>query len=68
MSETNHKPHGTRKGPLNPSAEDRVVVIGNPPNDTLRMSPEEADVSAVRLMDAADRSRKGGESRGDNDD
>jgi len=68
MSETKPAPQGTRKGPLKPSARDRVVVIADPPNDTLRMSPEEADISAVRLMDAADRSRKGGEPRGENDD
>jgi hypothetical protein len=68
MSENDPRPHGTRKGPLKPSAGDRVVVVDDPPNDTLRMSPEEADISAIRLMDAADRSRKGGEPRGDNDD
>lgn len=68
MSEANRKPEGTRKGPLKPSAGDRVVIVDDPPNDTLRMTPDEADISAIRLMDAADRSRTGGEPRGENDD
>lgn len=51
-------PPGSRKGPLKPVSADRVVVVENPPNDTLLMSPDEADISAIRMMDAADRARK----------
>jgi hypothetical protein len=51
-------PPGSRKGPLKPASADRVVVVEDPPNDTLLMTPDEADISAVRMMDAADRVRK----------
>ena len=48
-----------RQGALNPSGADGVVVVQNPPNAALHMSPDEADISGVRLLDAADRARKG---------
>lgn len=46
-----------RQGPLNPAAGDGVVVVENPPNAPMHMTPDEADISGIRMLDAADRSR-----------
>jgi len=32
------------------------------------MTPDEADISGIRMMDAADRARNGGERKAENDD
>lgn len=47
-----------RQGPLNPTDGDGVVVVENPPAAPLHMSPDEADISGIRMLDAADRARK----------
>lgn len=47
-----------RQGPLHPVAGDGVVVVENPPNAPMHMTPDEADISGIRMLDAADRSRK----------
>lgn len=47
-----------RQGPLHPVAGDGVVVVENPPNAAMHMTPDEADISGIRMLDAADRSRK----------
>jgi len=47
-----------RQGPLNPVAGDGVVVVENPPKAPMHMTPDEADISGIRLLDAADRSRE----------
>ena len=52
-----------RQGPLQPTAGDAVVVVENPPNEPMHMTPDEADISGIRMMDAADRARKGGDQR-----
>lgn len=43
---------------MNPAAGDGVVVVENPPKAPLRMTPDEADISGIRMLDAADRARK----------
>lgn len=48
-----------RQGPLKPAAQIGEVRVADPPNEALLMTPEEADVSAIRLMDAADKARRG---------
>lgn len=48
-----------RQGPLKPAAEIGEVRVADPPHETLVMTPQEADVSAIRLMDAADKARRG---------
>jgi hypothetical protein len=56
-----------RQGPLNPEAGDGVVVVENPPAAPMHMTPDEADISGIRMLDAADRSRhppKPGRGRG----
>jgi hypothetical protein len=47
-----------RQGPLQPVAGDGVVVVENPPSAPMHMTPDEADISGIRMLDAADRSRK----------
>lgn len=47
-----------RQGPLQPVAGDGVVVVENPPAAPMHMTPDEADISGIRMLDAADRSRK----------
>lgn len=55
---TNADDDKLRKGPLKPAGEDGLVVIENPPDAPLHMSPDEADISGIRLMDAAHRARQ----------
>ncbi|GAA0870752.1 hypothetical protein GCM10009116_25890 [Brevundimonas basaltis] len=38
-------------------AGDGVVVVENPPSAPMHMTPDEADISGIRMLDAADRSR-----------
>ena len=47
-----------RQGPLHPVAGDGVVVVENPPGSPMHMTPDEADISGIRMLDAADQSRK----------
>ncbi|RZJ04947.1 MAG: hypothetical protein EON89_05975 [Brevundimonas sp.] len=49
---------GKRKGPLKPQADIGEVLVENPPSDALLMTPDEADVSAIRLMETADKARR----------
>lgn len=53
---------------MNPAAGDGVVVVENPPKAPLRMTPDEADISGIRMLDAADRARKPPQPGGANDD
>lgn len=34
----------------------------------MKMTPDEADISGIRMIDAADRARSGGEKKAQNDD
>lgn len=68
MSEEQAEHGSARQGPLNPAADDGVVVVQDPPNDPMHMTPDEADISGIRMMDAADRARTGGDRKADNDD
>ena len=47
-----------RQGALYPKGEDGLVVVKNPPTAEMHMSPDEADISGIRLLDAAERARK----------
>lgn len=48
MSDDPHKPAA-----LNPTGKDGQVEIVQPPEEAMHMTAEEADISAIRLMDAA---------------
>ena len=58
MSAGKPKTDDPRQGPLKPAAGDGVVVVENPPSAPMHMSPDEADISGIRMLDAADRARK----------
>lgn len=44
-------------GPLNPVAQDGRVEVKDPPEAAMHLTPEEADLSGIRLLDAADKAR-----------
>jgi hypothetical protein len=52
------EPKNPRQGPLNPAPGDGVVVVRDPPHAPMHMTPDEADISGIRLLDAADRARR----------
>lgn len=45
------------QGPLVPSTDEGTVIIESPPEAPLHMTPEQADISGIRLLDAADHAR-----------
>lgn len=45
-------------GPLNPVGRDGQVEIRDPPDIVMHMSAEEADISGIRLLDAAAAARR----------
>lgn len=47
-----------RKGPLKPVTKGDTVLVENPPNEPLRMSADEADLSGIRLLQQASEARK----------
>jgi len=44
--------------PLTPKAVDGAVVVQDPPPAAMTLTADAAEVSALRLLDAADRARK----------
>lgn len=44
--------------PLTPKARHGVVVIKDPPEAAMNLTADAAEVSGLRLLDAADRARK----------
>ncbi|KQW80883.1 hypothetical protein [Brevundimonas sp. Root1279] len=44
--------------PLTPEAGDGEVVVKDPPAAAMRLTPDAADISAIRMLDAADKARK----------
>ncbi|HWQ85767.1 hypothetical protein [Brevundimonas sp.] len=44
--------------PLTPKAKHGVVVVKDPPEAAMNLSADAAEVSGLRLLDAADRARK----------
>lgn len=48
-----------RQGPLDPKAEPGKVIVENPPSAPMHMTVEEADISGIRMLDAADKARRG---------
>lgn len=47
----------TRQGPLKPRASRDAVVVEDPSRDSIRMTADETDLSAIRMLDAASRAR-----------
>ncbi|WP_156377026.1 MULTISPECIES: hypothetical protein [unclassified Brevundimonas] len=44
--------------PLTPKATHGVVVVKDPPEAAMNLTADAAEMSGLRLMDAADRARK----------
>ena len=44
--------------PLTPKARHGVVVVKDPPEAAMNLTADAAEVSGLRLLDAADRARK----------
>lgn len=47
----------TRQGPLKPRSSKDAVVVEDPSRDSIRMTADEADLSAIRMLDAAAEAR-----------
>ena len=45
--------------PLEPNVVDGYVEAVDPPETKLKMTPDAAEISAIRLLDAAERAREG---------
>lgn len=58
MSDKTPNPQDPRQGPLDPAAGDGVVIVKDPPNAEMQMTPDEADISGIRMLDAAEEARK----------
>lgn len=43
--------------PLKPEGHDGVVEAVDPPEAALKMTPDAAEISGIRLLDAADKAR-----------
>ncbi len=43
---------------LTPKDEKGAVVIENPPNPRLHLTADAAEISGIRMLDAADKARK----------
>lgn len=56
---THHKePTNDPTAPLVPKAVGGAVLVENPPSEPLELTADAAEISALRLMDAADAARK----------
>ena len=44
--------------PLNPRDDKGSVVIENPPSPRLHLTADAAEISGIRMLDAADKARK----------
>lgn len=50
----------TRQGPLQPKAWKDAVVVEDPSKDSIIMTADEADVSGIRMLEAAAEARDNG--------
>ena len=64
MSDRKPSADDPRQGALHPTAGDGVVVVKDPPKVEMQMTPDEADISGIRMLDAADEARKPAHARG----
>ena len=58
MSDTDPPKDDLITEPLTPEAGDGEVVVKDPPEAAMRLTPDAADISGIRLLDAADKARK----------
>jgi hypothetical protein len=57
----------TRQGPLEPEARKNSVVVEDPSRDAIVMTADEADLSGIRMLDAAAKARDN-QSKGERDE
>jgi len=48
----------TRQGPLTPTPEKDSVVVEDPSRDPIVMTADEADLSGIRMLEAASKARE----------
>lgn len=58
MTDRNPEPDDLIIDPLTPKAVDGQVVVKDPPPAAMTMTADAAEVSGIRLLDAADQARK----------
>ena len=58
MSQRPPKPDDLIVDPLTPAPVDGVVVIKDPPETAMTLTADAAEISGIRMLDAADRARK----------
>ena len=51
-------PHKTITDPLTPKAVEGEVVVKDPPEAAMNLTPHAAEVSGLRMLDAADVARR----------
>jgi hypothetical protein len=58
MSATERPDDDLITDPLTPEAGDGEVVVKDPPEAAMRLTPDAADISGIRMLEAADKARK----------
>lgn len=51
-------PDETIVEPLTPKSKDGLVEVRDPPADPMTLTPDAAEITGIRLLDAADQARK----------
>jgi hypothetical protein len=58
MNDRPSKPHDLITDPLTPKPVDGTVVVKDPPEAAMNLTADAAEISGIRMLDAADRARK----------
>ncbi|RZJ02575.1 MAG: hypothetical protein EON89_14710 [Brevundimonas sp.] len=58
MSQRPSKPDDLIVDPLTPTPEDGAVVVKDPPEAAMTLTADAAEISGLRMLDAADQARK----------
>lgn len=54
----NDEPDNDPTDPLKPQPVDGLVVVKNPPESAMALTAGAAEISGIRLLDAADKARR----------
>lgn len=58
MTRTPIPPEDIITDPLTPEPADGVVVVKDPPEAAMNLTADAAEISGIRMLDAADKARK----------
>ena len=58
MTDHPSKPDDIITKPLTPEPVDGTVVVKDPPEAAMNLTADAAEISGIRMLDAADRARK----------